>query len=93
MWMTGRLEAHGNPDLASGGTHCYLSLGARNIKAEPFWALYADPPMGTIIFFSCLCELFSNNKHVVLCTLHCSSKSQWELPADQVRVVVMDGHL
>ena len=51
MWMTGRLEAHGNPDLASGGTHCYLGLGALNIKAEPFRALYADPPMETIIFF------------------------------------------
>jgi len=51
------------------------------------------PPWEQSFFFSCLCELFSNNKHVVLCTLHCSSKSQWELPADQVRVVVMDGHL
>jgi len=62
MWKTGRLKAHGNPDLASGGTHCYLGLGALNIKAEPFRALYADPPMGTIIFFSCLCELFSNKQ-------------------------------
>ena len=48
MWMTGRLEAHGNPDLASGGTHCYLGLDVCGIKAEPFYAI--DVPHS---FYNC----------------------------------------
>jgi len=51
------------------------------------------PPWEQSFFLVVYVSYSATNKHVVLCTLHCSSKSQWELPADQVRVVVMNSHL